>query len=148
MIQQNARSKNLAEKMITGQTKDQQRWKNYLSALPASPAWGHSWGQGFRVQSNKSNLPKGYVNYQDIKHAPLKLQIQNKSEMYAVTLSSNTTLQTGWLPTALVQRNKNKTMKKPNFIEWIKICLKLQLGMTNPLGLQHQRTTVSHKSHI
>lgn len=117
----------------------------YLLALPEAIVEA----KGSQYKATKATYrPKGYVNYQDIKHAPLKLQIQHKSEMYAITPSSNTTLQTGWLPTALVQRNKNKTTKKPNFIEWIKICLKLQLGMTNPLGLQHQRTTVSHKSHI
>lgn len=91
-MQQNARSKSLAENVIMGQTKALHRGKNYLQALSASPVWGHSWGQGLTVQRRAAYRLKGYVNYQGTKPVPLSLQTQSKAEMCVVTQSSNTTL--------------------------------------------------------
>lgn len=85
---------------------------------------------------------KGYVNYQGMKPVPLSLQTQSKSEMCVVTKFKH-------YPTQLLLSSAIRATKKvQNFAEWIKISLKLQLLMTNPLGLQHQRTTVSHRFYI
>lgn len=68
--------------MITGPTKALQSGKNYLSALPASLPEAIVEAKGSPYKATKAVYrPKDYVNYQDIKPAPLSLQIQSRSEM-------------------------------------------------------------------